>query len=81
MYLLRGMEGPGHIILGGPSRNIGSSMELDEVEEGLDIVLQKIFDTKVTLTIKELAAISPALTKAVADEKFGDFPLKGSKRK
>lgn len=65
----RALKNPSHIILGGPSGKSRSAMELDEVEEGLDIVLQNIFDTQVTLTIKELAEIFPALAK------FGEIPL------
>ena len=51
----------------------------DDLDGGLDIVLQKIFDTKVTLTIKELTAISPALAKAVSEGNFGDISFKNIK--
>ena len=66
---------PSYIIPSTSSRD-ESRMGLEDFDGGLDIVLQKIFETKVTLTIKELTAISPALAKAVSEGNFGDLPVK-----
>ena len=70
---------PSYIVPEVASREKPSKMDGDDFDSGLDIVLQKIFDTKVTLTIKELTAISPALAKAVSEGNFGEIPLKSLK--
>ena len=67
---------PSYIVPEVASREKPSKMDGDDFDSGLDIVLQKNFDTKVTLTIKELTAISPALAQAVSEGNFGDIPLK-----
>ena len=70
---------PSYVIPSTSSRD-EEGMGFSDVDGGLDIVLQKIFETKVTLTIKELTAISPALAKAVSEGNLGDIQIKDIKK-
>ena len=70
---------PSYIAPEVPTKSGGTVKNEEDLDGGLDIVLQKIFDTKVTLTIKELTAISPALAKAVSEGNFGGNSSQGFK--
>lgn len=58
------------------SREGTSKSGIEDLEGGLDIVLHRIFETKVSLTIKEITVISLFLAKAVSEGNFGEIPLK-----